>query len=101
MSDPPNPQDKVAFAVWRREKRLGRPYEARRIFVELGGCRNEFRVPALEELAKFYEHEERNYALALEFTQQALALEESACLVNRKNRLEKRLAGPRSRKLPL
>jgi uncharacterized protein YprB with RNaseH-like and TPR domain len=83
------------------EKRLGRPHEALRTFIELGGCRNEFRIPALEELAKFYEHEERNYALALDFTQQALSLEENSRLVNRKNRLEKRLAKPRSRKLLL
>jgi len=83
------------------EKRLGRPHEALRTFIELGGCRNEFRIPALEELAKFYEHEERNYALALDFTQQALSLEENSRLVNRKNRLEKRLTKPRSRKLLL
>jgi uncharacterized protein YprB with RNaseH-like and TPR domain len=83
------------------EKRLGRQYEALRMFVDLANCRNEFRVQALEELAKFYEHEERNYALALDFTRQALTFAETDSLLNRSNRLQKRLAKPRSRKLPL
>src|SRR5581483_2908510 len=81
------------------EKKLQRPHDAHRIFVELSGCRNDFRVPALEELAKFYEHEERNYALALDFTEQALRLEISPALVHRRERLQRRLAKPRSRKL--
>jgi hypothetical protein len=81
------------------EKKLQRPNDALRIFIELSGCRNEFRVPALEELAKFYEHEERNYALALDFTEQALSLENSAALAQRKERLQRRLAKPRPRKL--
>ncbi len=83
------------------EKRLGRPNEALRTFIELAGCRNEFRVPALEELAKFYEHEERNYTLALDFTQQALTFGETDSLLNRKKRLQKRHLKPRPRKLPL
>jgi uncharacterized protein len=81
------------------EKRLGRPQEALRTFLELGNCRNEFRIPALEEVAKFYEHEERNYVLALDFTHQALAINESAGLLHRKDRLEKRLAKRRSGRL--
>ena len=83
------------------EKRLGRPNEALRTFIELAGCRNKFRVPALEELAKFYEHEERNYTLALDFTQQALTFGETDSLLNRKKRLQKRHLKPRPRKLPL
>jgi uncharacterized protein YprB with RNaseH-like and TPR domain len=81
------------------EKKLQRPHDALRIFIELSGCRNEFRVLALEELAKFYEHEERNYALALEFTEQALSFKISATLAHRKERLQRRLAKPRPRRL--
>ncbi len=80
------------------EKRLERPFEAMRIWIELSECRNEYRVGALEELAKYYEHEERNYALALDFTEQALGFGDSAGLSHRKRRLESRLARPRARK---
>ncbi len=83
------------------ERKLQRRYDALRIFSELSSCRNEFRVPALEELAKFYEHEERNYALALDFTEQALSFESSAALSHRKQRLQRRLAKPRPRKTGL
>jgi hypothetical protein len=81
------------------EKKLERPHAALRMFTELAGCRNEYRVCALEELAKFYEHEENNYAVALEFTRQALDYQESAGLARRQERLEKRLSKPRSRRL--
>jgi uncharacterized protein len=81
------------------EKRVGRPFEAVRIFLELAACKNEFRVSALEELAKFYEHEERNYALALDFTEQALHFGLSEALERRRQRLTRRLAKPRTRKL--
>jgi hypothetical protein len=81
------------------EKKLGRLSAALRAFTELATCRNEYRVCALEELAKYYEHEERNYVLALEFTNQALDHEPSSALSHRKARLERRLAKPRSRRL--
>lgn len=81
------------------EKRLERPFEAVRIWIELAECRNEYRAAALEELAKYYEHEERDYALALDFTEQALRFVDSAGLAHRKRRLELRLARPRPRKL--
>jgi len=81
------------------EKKLKRPYAATQIFTELAECRNEYRVNALAELAKFYEHEEKNYALALEFTVQAMLFKNSAALEQRKARLEKRLAKPRSKRL--
>jgi hypothetical protein len=43
-------------------------------------------------LAKYYEHRERNYSMALEFTVSGLALEDSEALRRRKVRLERRLA---------
>lgn len=81
------------------EKKLGRLHASLNVFTELASCRNPHRVVALQELAKYYEHEERNYALALEFTNQALEFEPAEALYQRKARLERRLARPRSRRL--
>ncbi len=76
------------------EKRRGRAAAAVAGFTELASCRNDYRVCALEELSKHYEHETRNYTLALEFTNQALACSPSATLEHRRARLERRLANP-------
>ena len=83
------------------EKQLRRPTESLPIFMDLAGCRNEYRVPALEELAKYQEHQAKNYALALDFTEQALRFERSTELLHRRTRLERRLEQPRSRTLPI
>lgn len=97
--------DKLLFrSLWdvaAIEKKLARPAAALKIYTELAGCRNDHRVPALEELAKYYEHEEKNYGVALEFTRQALEFERTEMLLKRKDRLERRLAKPRTRKLIL
>jgi uncharacterized protein YprB with RNaseH-like and TPR domain len=79
------------------EKRLRRPAAALHIFTELATCRNGYSVCALEEIAKHYEHEERNYAMALEFTNQALAFQPSCALTQRQVRLKRRLAKQQSR----
>ncbi len=81
------------------EKKLGRPEAALELFVELAGCRNEYRVRALEELAKYYERTEKNLVVALDFTYQALSFTATAALLQRKERLHKRLSRPRTRKL--
>jgi uncharacterized protein len=81
------------------ERKLGNSNAALRLYTELAGCRNAFRPIALEELAKYYEHEERNYALALEFTRQAIGYEPSDARTHRRERLERRIAEPRARKL--
>lgn len=90
--------DRLLFrALWEValiEKKRRRPAAALAGFTELATCRNDYRICALEELAKHYEHEHRNYALALEFTNQALAYQPSAALEHRRARLEKRLAKP-------
>jgi hypothetical protein len=95
--------DKLLFrTLWEialLEKKLERPQAALRGFTELAGCRNDYRAAALEELAKYYEHEERNYGVALEFTRQALSYETSAGLRRRLERLERRVARPRARRL--
>ena len=83
------------------EKKLGREAAAVAAFTELAAVRNAFRGAALEELAKHYEHHERNYAMALEMTRTAIdsACGETARFHRRAARLEKRLASPRNRPL--
>jgi tetratricopeptide (TPR) repeat protein len=81
------------------EKKLGREAAALAILTDLGACRNPFRVSALEELAKYYEHRERKYAMALEFTRTALEHADTEALRRREARLARRVASPRSRRL--
>ncbi len=74
------------------EKKLGRRGLAVEIWRDLAGVRNSFRRQALEELAKHYEHEERDYGAALEMTTAALALEPDPDLEHRRQRLERKSA---------
>jgi uncharacterized protein len=83
---------RTLWDIARIEKKLGREAAALALFTELAQCRNAFRLAALEELAKFYEHKERNYSMALEFTLTALSQEDSGPLQHRRARLERRLA---------
>ncbi|MDX1978682.1 MAG: ribonuclease H-like domain-containing protein [Bryobacteraceae bacterium] len=82
-------------AMWdvaQLERKLGREHASLAMYVELAASRNPHQVQALEELAKHYEHRERNHSMALEFTRQALALNDGAELRHRKARLERKLA---------
>jgi hypothetical protein len=90
---------RTLWDVARLEKRLNRPDAAISLMTELAGCCNPHRVDALEELAKHYEHVERNFALALEWTNQALTHGDFPALQHRANRLKSKLARPRSRRL--
>ena len=84
---------RTLWDIGRLEKKLGREDAAMSIFADLSASRNPYRGAALEELAKYYEHRERNYAMALEFTMTALAaVAASESLLRRRARLEKRLA---------
>jgi uncharacterized protein YprB with RNaseH-like and TPR domain len=74
------------------EKRMGREDAALAVFSELAGTRNCYRVRALEELAKHYEHRERNYAMALEMTRGALAISDTPEIRRREERLKTRIA---------
>jgi len=78
------------------EKKLERGVKA---FEELVESRNPYRVLALEELAKYHEHVAKDAAAALEFTLTALSYEESAELRKREERLRKKAARPRARRL--
>jgi len=73
------------------EKRLGRAEAARAAFEELTASRNPFRGRAFEELAKHYEHRERDYATALEMTRGALAVADSPDVRRREQRLTRRM----------
>ena len=83
---------RTLWDIARLEKKVGREDAALAICSELASCRNAFRQKALEELARHYEHRQRNYAMALEVTLSALLHGESDALLRRRARLEKRLA---------
>jgi uncharacterized protein YprB with RNaseH-like and TPR domain len=70
------------------ERKLGRsPVE---MWNELASSKNPFRLQALEELAKHYEHREKDYSRALEITRSALEIDDSPELRKRHDRLERR-----------
>ncbi|HZS50016.1 MAG TPA: ribonuclease H-like domain-containing protein [Bryobacterales bacterium] len=88
-------------ALWEMailEKKSGHRDRAVAIWSDLAFTQNAFRSAALEELAKYYEHTERNYSLALEMTAAALALAPAPALERRQRRL-KRKAAEQSRPL--
>jgi Predicted exonuclease len=86
---------KTMFEIGRLEKKLERYAAALAIYTDLAAARNPYRVPALAELAKHYERRERNYAMALEMTRSALALEDSEPMRRREQRLRARLTARR------
>jgi len=91
------PDDLLFRTLWDiglLEKRLGNYEAAVTVFTDLGSCRNPFRAQALEELAKHYEHREKNYAMALECTRAALEIEDTPALRHRAARLERKRGGP-------
>jgi uncharacterized protein len=82
------------------ERKLGADDQAVAIWNDLAAARNSFRVPALEELAKHYEHRQKDLARALETTRTALGYldvnqEDSPALRRREQRLARRMAAPR------
>jgi hypothetical protein len=81
------------------QKRLGRRDAALATVAELAESRNPFRTRALVELAKHYEHQERNYTMALEMARAALAEEDVPATRRRCERLEARLKRPRAQRL--
>lgn len=87
--------------VAREEKRAGRDDAALAVLADLAGSPNPYRLHALEALAKYYEHRERNYAMALDMTRAALAIADTPALRRREERLAQRLAAPRNGKLAL
>jgi tetratricopeptide (TPR) repeat protein len=96
------PDDLLFRTLWDTaalEKKMGNEPAALAVWTDLASGRNPYRVAALEALAKYYEHRERNYAMALDMIQSARSLADSEELAHRQARLEKRLARPRAGRL--
>jgi uncharacterized protein YprB with RNaseH-like and TPR domain len=88
------PDDLLFRTMWDigiLERKLGG--DAIAIWTDLASARNPFRVKALEELSKHYEHREKDYQRALELTCEALGHEDSVDLRKREQRLRKKLIG--------
>jgi tetratricopeptide (TPR) repeat protein len=83
---------RALFEAGGMEKKLGREHAALATFTDLSLSPNPYRVKAYEELAKHYEHRERNFKMALECVRAARQAEDSAALARRQQRLEKKCA---------
>ncbi len=92
---------KTLWEIAALEKRLGRPDAALAVVADLAASRNPYRLRAMEELAKHYEHRERNYAMALEMTRGALALADTPEIRRREQRLQSRMERSRTPRLAL
>ncbi|HXE12925.1 MAG TPA: ribonuclease H-like domain-containing protein [Bryobacteraceae bacterium] len=80
------------WAIGRLEKRAGRHAESIRIVAELAECKNPYRVNALAELARHYEHQERNFDAALEFARLAAEADPSETAGKRIARLKAKIS---------
>ncbi len=100
-SDAPDaglPDDLLFRTLWdlaALERKLGDEDQAVAIWNDLAAARNPFRIPALEELAKYYEHRQKDLGRALETTRTALDQMDSPALRRREQRLARRVAAPR------
>ena len=73
------------------EKKLGNHDSKIEILDDLTQVENDFQVAAYEELAKHFEHRERNYSRAAALTSQALKLKCSDELKHREQRIKRKL----------
>jgi hypothetical protein len=97
------PDDLMFRTLWdvaAIERKLGAEEQAVVMWNDLAAVRNPFRIPALEELAKHYEHRQKDLPRALETTRTALGYidvnhEDSPALRRREERLARRIAIPR------
>jgi uncharacterized protein YprB with RNaseH-like and TPR domain len=92
---------RTLFEAGAVEKKLGLEHAALATFTDLSLSPNPYRVKAYEELAKHYEHRERNFAMARECVRAARCLEDSAALASRQSRLDKKVAVTRQPRLRL
>jgi len=81
---------RALFEAGFMEKKLGLEAASLATFTDLTLSRNPFRVKAYEEIAKYYEHRERNFTMALECVHAARAIEDSPSLEARESRLRAR-----------
>jgi hypothetical protein len=82
---------KTLWDVAGLEKRLGRPEARLAAMSELAASPNPYRAKALEELAKHYEHRERNFSMALEMVRSAQQLEDTPRMRQRADRIRGKL----------
>lgn len=80
------------------ERKLGSVEAALARWMDLSAAKNPFRVRAFEELAKHYEHREKDYSRALEMTRGALEHDDSPELRKREERLRRRCTVVRVKK---
>lgn len=93
---------RALFEAGSLEKKLGLEHAALATFTDLSLSPNPYRVKAYEELAKHYEHRERNFGMAIECVRAARCIEDSEALASRQQRLEKKGANqPRQPRLTL
>ena len=89
------PDESMFRALWEQamiEKKRSRRDQMLAICRDLANVHNDYRVAALEELAKHYEHHEKDLDQALRYTTQALRHDASPELHHRRNRIERKLA---------
>ncbi len=79
---------RALFDAGNLEKKLGLEHAALATFTDLSLSPNPYRGRAYEELAKHYEHRERNLSMALECVRAARSVEDSEALAARQRRLE-------------
>lgn len=95
------PDEVMWRAMWdlaALERKRDRGDAALALWLEMTQVRNPFRARAFEELAKHYEHREKNPAIALEMTRSALELEDTPELRKREQRLLRRAASSAGRR---
>ena len=83
-------EDCLFSALWESamlEKRRGNRETMAGLLADVTEVRNAHQLSAFEELAKHYEHHEKNYQRALAMTDAAVAIDSSPELLHRKSRL--------------
>ncbi len=81
------------------EKKQLRTSEALTIWTDLAQSRNPYRADSLVELAKYYEHSEKNLFMALECATEALNWHRSVESLHRQDRLKRKISSSRSGRL--
>jgi uncharacterized protein len=79
---------RALFDTGTLEKKLGLEHAALATFTDLSLSPNPYRARAWDELAKHYEHREKNFPMAMECVRAAREIEDSASRATRHRRLE-------------
>lgn len=93
------PDSGLFSTLWesaRLERRNGNRYSQLRLLESLSRVANDYRSAAFEELAKYYEHSEKDFERALEMTRSAQRCAPSDLLAHRERRLLRKSGDPPS-----